>query len=408
MYGNHRDNIDDDYSSVRDLHRNKYNKKEPYIFTVTATNAVGDSPVSDPTIDVIPIIPLPSEPKNLTIREKDFGKGELYVSFQQPDTIGSNPILKYIIKYKSLFIPEVTIETTTLTDNIISNIQKGKVYTITVSAVNVGGIGPSSSIEYKMPNLPNPPNLINVISRNNKEGEVEIYITPPSIVDNQYPITGYTIRMICSSDQSLNNIVNVSSDTNINPYIAKLTKQKQYSISATSTSNIGTSNPSITINITIPDVPDTVNNITSTADVNSIKLQFKVPDNRGQAITGYKIRGYYTDSQNNIIYEDIGPITTGVSFDKDSINNVTLYTKNQNKYTKTPIQRSDVIDLPITSKANTNTLSTSIQPYARVPLSSYPIGKERTFISMENCYNYGILLFVLIFIAILWNCSHKK
>jgi len=372
--------IDDEYESVGNIHKNIH-KKEPYIFTITSTNAVGDSVVSDPTADILPLI-LPSAPKNLVITLKDASKGEISISFEAPDIKGDS-IKKYIITYKELLGTENKIETTNINNNILSNLKKGTIYLIRVSAENESGTGPYVQAQYETPELPNSPNLNSVIVRNNKEGEIEINITPP--IDNpKYPIKGYRINILCPSDPTLNNIINIEKSVNINPYIIKLTKNKQYSINVNSVNDIGISTPSITQNIMVPDIPNPPNTITPTSETNSIKLQFKVPDNRGNPITGYKIRGYYTDGD-VIKYEDLGSITSNVSFDKDATNTVTLYTKERKKYSKTPIQLSDLSNLTEeTNKSRTNTLSLTspVESYANVPLLYYPIGNER-----EGYYN---------------------
>jgi hypothetical protein len=46
--------IDDEYESVGEMYKNKHHKKEPYIFTISASNSVGDSVSSDPTNDTLP------------------------------------------------------------------------------------------------------------------------------------------------------------------------------------------------------------------------------------------------------------------------------------------------------------------------------------------------------------------
>ena len=47
--------ISDEYYNYGDLIDIK-RKKEPYIFTITSTNSIGNSVVSEPTTDVIPFI----------------------------------------------------------------------------------------------------------------------------------------------------------------------------------------------------------------------------------------------------------------------------------------------------------------------------------------------------------------
>jgi len=395
---------DNEYESVGEMIRHK---KEPYIFTVTATNAVGDN-TSDPTADIFPSI-LPSAPKNLVITLKDASKGEISVSFESPDIKGDS-IKKYIITYKELIGTENKIETTNTNNNILSNLKKGTIYIIRVSAENESGTGPYVQAQYETPELPNSPNLNSVIVRNNKEGEIEINITAP-INNPNYPVKGYRINILCPSDPTLNNIINIERTVNTNPYIVKLTKNKQYSINVNSVNDIGISTPSITQNIMVPDIPNPPNTITPTSEINSIKLQFKVPDNRGNPITGYKIRGYYSDGD-NIKYEDIDPITSNVSFDKDAINTVTLYTKERKKYSKTPIQVSDLSNLTETSKVTTNkTLSLTsptVQPYDRVPLLYYPIGSEREgyyYNDVKNnktVQNYNKFIYILRIIFIIF------
>ena len=102
-------------------------------------------------------------------------------------------------------------------------------------------------------------------------------------------------------------------------------------------------------------------------------------------------------------------LSTQITNNNDGTSTVILYTKQQKKYTKIPISTSDLYPSDPTKnpvEVTTNkTLSTSVQPYDRVPLLYYPIGNERKSYcdvkkNKENKDNKYCLILCIIIISI--------
>lgn len=508
MYGNHRDNLDDDYSSVKELHRNKY-KKEPYIFTITATNAVGDSPVSDPTSDVVPITKptltykavgpyITNNETTLACALEYLINGSSISQLDLKDTTGTNnltiiPSQKTSNNTSGLnyFNLDNSAKTATKETYIfwVKGFDKGKTYSFNLTATNSAGTSDPLPITFTTFGLPDVPTITKVdigdkqctvsftttqlINGMNNQG-VPIYnytvtsnpgnitasgSTSPITIGGLTNGTKYTFTVTASNqlgttqpsaassevipkgaaiaptsitavsgDIKKSTVMfsggssngdtyveytitttpdNITAKGNSSPIIVTGLKDgTAYTFNIKATNSVGSSTSSQTATATTADKPSKITTLTPTSGANQITLTFPSQED---GITEYKILAYYTNTNDNTKtnFETIKlPITSpNVKIDSNGNVVITLYTKSNNAIFKSGSSMTGAIE--ITNDAD-KTISTSVQPYARVPLSTYPIGRERTLLSMENCYNYGILLFVLIFIAILWNCSHKK
>jgi hypothetical protein len=505
MYGNHRDNIDDDYSSVRELHGNKYKKKEPYVFTITATNAVGDSVVSDPTSDIVPNIKptltynaigpvITNNEPSLICMVEYLINGSSITKLDLKETDGTNNLTiipSQIASNNSSGLNYFNLRNVGTTKQSISfnvkGFEMGKSYSYNLTATNSAGESDAFPVRFTTYKLPDVPSITQVDS-GDKQCTISFTTTPviTNTVNNlTVPIYTYTVK------SSPENITATGSTSPIT--IGGLTNGTKYTFTVTATNQLGTTQPSAASSEVIPkgaaiaptsitavsgdikkstvifsggssngdtsvkytittipdnitatgnsspiivtglkdgttytfnikaentigsstssqtatattaDKPSKITTLTPTAGANQITLTFPNQD----GITEYKILAYYTNNNDNTKtnFETIKVPITAPNCKIDNNNVViTLYTKSNNAIFKSGSSMSGAIEITNADK----TISTSVQPYARVPLSTYPIGRERTLLSMENCYNYGILLFVLIFIAILWNCSHKR
>jgi hypothetical protein len=183
--------------------------------------------------------------------------------------------------------------------------------------------------------------------------------------------------------------------------------------------------------------PDKITDLIASPGTKKIELKFKKPSSSIQ-INSYKIISYYTKTINNAIstYKEtievpVPATGTSANYSIDTSNNVTitLYTKSNNATftldtsvngTTDTEKRTNQINSAIQSTTNTlNLLESQIQPYERVPLLSYPIGKEREGYyndiknkkcvkrdnKMKSIYNIIFLIFIVFFLI---NINNKK
>jgi hypothetical protein len=365
---------------------------ETYKVSVISTNSTGSSSPSS-SVDVI-IAVAPGDPSIKSVVADDT---KCKITFSPPLNNGGSDIINYQIiaqpqtgVLNASVVKMYPVSFLTISSGIynveIDQLINGTSYKFSIRASNRYYSGNYSLFDqiitpYGYPKI----NDISATSYDNEQSTVTFKLN-----NNGSPIIKYSVTSEPDNKEVIVNINDTTPPTDI-IYSAKITGLKNgtpYKFKVKATNLKGDTLSTSLNSIITGDVPgkatwDTLTPTTSSN--NSIVLKFKVPASNGPPITEYKIRGYYSDGD-NIKYEDIDPITSNVSFDKDSTNTVTLYTNQQKKYTKIPIQLSDISNLPDTSKVTTNkTLSLtdpSVQPYSRVPLLYYPIGNER-----EGYYN---------------------
>ena len=232
--------------------------------------------------------------------------------------------------------------------------------------------------------LPNAPTNVVAVALTTVIGNADITFAPSTVgFNNTYTITS-------NPDNKTTTVIPTSSTSgNLKGTITGLTPGSSYTFLVISTNNVGSSPSSTSNSITIANKPLQPTNLLASANNNSIKIDFDIPNSNGLPITSYKVRGFFTDSSNSVKYEEINVPVGSVKVSTINGKNVgtfTLNTTNQLKFLTSSViptipTKSTELDAYVkdANKITTNpTLSlSSIQPYDRVPLLYYPIGNER-------------------------------
>lgn len=379
-----------------------------YSFSIIAENLTGKSQPST----IVKSIP-GTVPDSPAIQKVIAGDSNCSLTFKEPLNNGGYMIDSYIINIKGNdnSTSSVTFKMSDLKllsgeyTVTIPSLKNGVIYTFTIAATNSMGTGSYSvsSSEVKPNGKPFPPTLVTATSNENQQSTVSF----SGQNENGSTITSYTVTSspggITQSGTSSPIIIKGLTNGTSYTFTVTVTNSNGTSVSGNSNSIIPSSKPS----------PITWNNPAGTSLNNSIQLKFKTPNNNGSNITSYKFNAYYTDDLNKIYYETIEVPISNVVNNNDGTSTVTLYTKELKKYNKLPISASDLYSTDATLKptqSSTKTLSiTSIQPYDKVNLKNYPIGKERNSMFLYDCcYNIGIILFIALFIIIIYKYLNKK
>jgi titin len=116
-----------------------------YTFTVTATNALGTGPASQPSNAVTPepSIGPPGAPTALLALD---GDGQATISWTPPVNNGGSTLTGYTVTATGSDGSSLTATTTgTTTTTVVNGLDNGAVYTFTVQATNLAGSGPQSA-----------------------------------------------------------------------------------------------------------------------------------------------------------------------------------------------------------------------------------------------------------------------
>jgi hypothetical protein len=180
---------DNEYESVGEMNRNIH-KKEPYIFTVTATNSVGDS-VSDPTSDIVPIVS-PTAPTSISATSNEDGQST--VTFSNNNTFyGGSVNVTYTVtsnpENKSATLTVQSSDTSTTKSVIVTGLTNGKSYTFTVKSTNTAGDSANSVASSSI--IPNAQPITPVITKLDAgDRKVTVNFTQSTVGgDNRYIIT---------------------------------------------------------------------------------------------------------------------------------------------------------------------------------------------------------------------------
>ena len=262
-----------------------------YQFRVSAHNAVGDGPASQPSAPVTPNqVPGTPLPPSVT-----FGDGSVTVSWSPPTDPGT-PITCYQVAVSPAAGTGPSCVTGTGT--VWTGLTNGDSYTFTVRAENALGFGPSSGpsaavVPAGVPSAPGTPQVA-AVPNDPTGGKLDVQwpaVTGPAA--NGADVTSYALRITQGSTLVRTDTVVPTSPTEdpIVDQVSGLSTSVAYSFAVTATNKAGTSPPSPTTTpFTVFAQPGTVTDLAAANYQNGqTTLSFTAPASNGQAIQRYEV-----------------------------------------------------------------------------------------------------------------------
>ncbi len=247
-----------------------------YTFTVTATNAVGDSAASSASDAVTPagVPATPAKPRAVR------GNQAATITWTKPSGNGA-PVTGYTVTA----LPGGATKTITdpdTTTTLISGLTNGTAYTFTVTASNV--IGSSSSSDPSDPvtpaGVPDPPDQPAVV-----RGDHQATVSWEKPSGNSAPVTGYTVTASPGGATKT-----VTDPDTISTVMTGLTNGTAYTFTVVATNAVGDSLPSTASNpVTPAGVPATPTKPTAVRGNKQAVVSWTAPSANGSPITDYTV-----------------------------------------------------------------------------------------------------------------------
>ncbi|WP_397412767.1 fibronectin type III domain-containing protein, partial [Polaromonas sp.] len=284
-----------------------------YTFWVSATNAAGNSGVSN-AVQVTPNV-IPNAPTNVTATVNN---AQVTVNWTEPTSNGGTPIISYKIERSTNLSSWDFDSSANNLENfkIINGLTNGTIYYFRVFAINAKGTSIESVVSNQViQNIkPNSP-TIGTATAGNTNATVT-WIEP--ISNGGTPITSYTVT---SSPGGLTETT--TNGTTLTATVSGLTNGIAYTFTVTATNAAGTSTAS---DATTPDViPYTIPSaptITTTASNGLVDLSWNAPANNGRDISSYIIDKsidsssweYYSSTNATTFSKQITGLTNGTTY----------------------------------------------------------------------------------------------
>ena len=242
-----------------------------YTFTAVATNAIGSSVPSAPSISVIPAT-VPGTP---IIGTAIVGDSQASVSFSPPTSNGGSPITSYQVTTN----PFTFITAGTVSPILVTGLINGTTYSFTVKALNAAGAGLPSAVSNSVTAF-GPPNTPGTVAATSGNGSATVTFSVPNA--NGSAITGYSVTT------SPGGFITTGVASPIT--VMGLTNGIAYTFRVVATNAAGSGLPSAPSNSVIPGgVPAVPGSVVATPGNASATVAFAVPNANGSAITGYTV-----------------------------------------------------------------------------------------------------------------------
>ena len=286
-----------------------------YTFTVTATNAAGNSAPSAPSAPVTPAT-VPTAPTSVSGVS---GDQQVVVSWTAPSSDGGDAITGYTVTpYIGSVAQTPTVFVSNATTETVGGLTNGVAYTFTVTATNAAGNGaPSSPSAPVTPaTVPSAPTGVSGVSG---DQQVVVSWTAPSS-DGGDAITGYTVTPYVGSVAQTPTAFTSNATTET---VGGLTNGAAYTFTVIATNTAGSgpaSAPSAPVTpATVPTEATSVSGVPGNAQV---VVSWTAPSSDGgDPITGYTVTPYIgsvaqtpTVFVSNATTETVGGLTNGVAY----------------------------------------------------------------------------------------------
>jgi hypothetical protein len=280
---------------------------DSYIFTVSASNALGTGPASAASNSVTPGVP--SAP---VMGSATAGAGQATVTFSPPSTDGGTGGVSPITSYSVAAVDNTNpvnggqTETGKRSPLTVTGLTDGDSYTFTVVATNAIGTGAASFasnpvVPVAAPGAPE----IDLVSP--AGGQATVTFDPPTS-DGGSPVTGYTVAAVDTTNSSNGGQVVTGPASPLT--VDGLTNGDTYTFTVTATNTAGIGPASAPSNGVVPaTVPDPPVIGTVAAGDGNASVNFAVPDSDGgSAVTSYTVTAIDTTNPANG-----GEVATGSS-----------------------------------------------------------------------------------------------
>ncbi len=259
-----------------------------YTFTVTATNAVGESLASVASLPVIPIT-VPDSPTAIIATE---GNSQASIAFTPPVFDGGTPITSY----SAISSPGGFTGTSSSSPIIITGLTNGTTYTFKVKAINIVGESPYSSNSNQVTLSTEPSAPVNLASTVLGSSIGLSWSTPTS--NGGTNIIDYVVEYQLSTG-GVWSVFADGSNTNTTAIITGLSNGSSYDFRVLAVNSVGQSIPSSVVSA-IPGEPAQViiNNFSSLVLPN-IGTNVRIT-NEGSADYEYQYTWCITDSATNL------------------------------------------------------------------------------------------------------------
>jgi RHS repeat-associated protein len=284
----------------------------PYTFTVYATNAAGNGPLSGASNSVTPST-IPGQPTNVVASG---GNQQVSLVWTAPANNGAT-----ITSYTATAAPGGA--TATVNGNpaaaavTVTGLTNGTPYTFTVVAHNANGDGPASAPSNSAtPSvLPGAPTGVTAAASNQ---QATINWTAP-VPNGGTAVSGYTVTPFIGTNAGTPTQVAAPTTT---ATISGLTNLTTYTFQVTAT-NTGGTGPAGTSNAVTPALtPQAPTNVGATAGNQQVTVNWTAPDPGGSSITAYTITPYIGGSAGTPVGAGAGATSVIVT----GLTNGTAYT----------------------------------------------------------------------------------
>ncbi len=244
-----------------------------YTCVMSATNAVGVSPQSAPSLAVSPAS-VPGAPIGLSVTGSI---GSIQVGFSASGNDGGRPVTRFDVACTSSDGGVAGIGNGTASPIVIGTLSNAKTYSCTATATNAIGTSATSgaSNSVTLPGVPSIPTIGTALIGN-------AMITVPFVPggDGGSAVLQYDARCISSNGGTAGSALGAASPIAVNA----LTNGKTYSCQVAATNAVGSSAWSVGSNVVIPaDAPGAPTGAGIVAAIRSVSVSFAAPSSDGGA-----------------------------------------------------------------------------------------------------------------------------
>ncbi len=246
---------------------------QAYQFRVSAVNTAGTGAASS-TVDATPRT-VPAAPTGLSATP---GDAQIVLSWTAPNN-GGSAITEYTIQYKASTAswPGVTTTVVNVVSHTISSLTNGVQYDFRISAENLAGTGPVSSIVSTTPVASNVPDTV-----------PPVITTPADAIivhqNDAFTVTDALVGVTCTDTEDSNPTL-TSDITNVDTAIVG-----SYTVTYSCTDASSNSAVQQTRAVTVIGTPAAPTGLSATPSNTQITLSWTAPNNGGSPITGYTIQ----------------------------------------------------------------------------------------------------------------------